>query len=189
MDDELKIEKWTLEDGRRAERRVMEQVVGDEVERVIEVHVEDNRPLKLQQRVIEKSKPIVYERKIETVDANGNIVDAKIESIDPKVQMQLVEHIGTVNQAETVSAMSVTEDCDCHVTREEMLETIIAAIKESKKSPEIVEDHKNVSTTLKSFGLIDEIGSKSTTDVKPFDYVLYAIIGVLFCGIIYFVMR
>ena len=59
--DDSKIEKWTLEDGRRAEKRITEL----DGERVIELHVESERPLKLTQRVVEKSKPIVYERKIE----------------------------------------------------------------------------------------------------------------------------
>ena len=47
MDDNLKVEKWTLEDGRRAERRVSEtKNASGQSERVIELHVEDVRPLR-----------------------------------------------------------------------------------------------------------------------------------------------
>jgi hypothetical protein len=109
MDDNMQKEKWTLEDGRRAERRVVENALNGETERVIELHVEDERPLRLQQRVVEKSKPIVYERKVETVDpATGNVIESKVESIEPKVQMQLVEHVKSLSN-------------DVPVTRQEML--------------------------------------------------------------------
>ena len=126
MEDKHKIEKWTLDDGRRAERHVKET----SEERVIELHVEDERPLRLQQRVIEKSKPFVYEREIEVVDKEGNVVEKKVEAIEPKVHMQLVEHLATVDNS--VAAQSVKEDCDCHITKEEMVDTIISAIKASR---------------------------------------------------------
>ena len=55
MDENIKIEKWTLEDGRRAERRVVETTDSNgQSEKVIELHVEDVRPLRLQQRIVEK---------------------------------------------------------------------------------------------------------------------------------------
>lgn len=81
--DDIKVEKWTLEDGRRAERRVMENKNADgQAEKIIELHVEDERPLRLQQRIIERTKPIVYERKLETVDpVSGSVVEEKVESL------------------------------------------------------------------------------------------------------------
>lgn len=134
MDDIKNVEKWVLDDGRRAEKRVTEtkNCEDGQGERIVELHVEDERPLRLQQRIREKTKPIVYERTIETVDPKtGEVVEQKLESIDPKVQMQLVEHISTTGPS-VVSAQSVEDDCDCHVTKEEMIETIVAAIKTVK---------------------------------------------------------
>lgn len=124
--EDFKTEKWTLDDGRRAERRVTEQNCEDgQIERVVELHVEDERPLKLQQRVVEKSKPIVYERKIEKIDPiTGSVIDQKIESIEPKVQMQLVKHVQS--SYDNVNAQSFQED---HVTKKEMIDTIVTAIK------------------------------------------------------------
>ncbi len=128
--DDFKTEKWTLEDGRRAERRVTDNVnPSGEAERVVELHVEDERPLRLQQRVVEKRKPFVYEREIHTIDKTGNVVEKKVESIEPKVQMQLVEHLVAENN---VSALSTETDNPCHVTREEMIETIVTAFKALK---------------------------------------------------------
>src|SRR5437868_3696539 len=128
--DDFKTEKWTLEDGRRAERRVTENVnPSGEAERVVELHVEDERPLRLQQRVVEKRKPFVYEREIHTIDKSGVVVEKKVESIEPKVQMQLVEHLVAQNGVSALATEQPVEDNPCHVTKEEMIETIVTAIK------------------------------------------------------------
>lgn len=105
MEDKVQIEKWTLEDGRRAERHIKE--VGDE--RIIELHIEELRPMRLQQRIVEKVKPFVYEREIEMVDSDGNVVEKKVEAIEPKVQLQLVDHIA-VAQTRPVNVVSSVKE-------------------------------------------------------------------------------
>ena len=188
MDDNIKTEKWTLDDGRRAERRVTEQKTEDgQAERVIELHVEDERPLKLQQRVVEKSKPIVYERKIETLDPKtGSVLDQKVESIEPRVQMQLVEHIAS---ASTVAAQSVQEDCDCHVTKEEMIDTIVAAIKATQaQAPAPVQPQKSFTGRLNTLGLADEIAAKTdATGMSNMDKVLMVVIAAQIIGLGYII--
>ena len=201
MEDKLKIEKWTLDDGRRAERHVKET----SEERVIELHVEDERPLRLQQRVIEKSKPFVYEREIEVVDKEGNVVEKKVEAIEPKVHMQLVEHLATVDNS--VAAQSVKEDCDCHITKEEMVDTIISAIKASRSmdvqvaSLSMDEDEdededeekprkkkvRNVEG-IRSLGLAEEIANKEKSvesNDGMTDKVLMGFIIILVVGLAY----
>ena len=117
------IEKWTMEDGRRAERHV----TNNGNEKIMEVYVEDSRPLRLQQRMVEKTKPFIYERKIETLDKDGNVIEQKTEAVEPKVQMQLVEHIVA---DKPIKAQSVG---DC-ITREEMLEAIKTAVSAMKET-------------------------------------------------------
>lgn len=194
MDDNQRVEKWTLDDGRRAERRVMEQKSeAGQSERVIELHVEDERPLRLQQRVIEKTKPFIYERKVETLDPKtGTVVDQKVESIEPRTQMQLVEHISTNN---SVSAQSVEEDCDCHVTKEEMIETIIAAVKASREDTPVVERQpqaqpQNLQNKLNSLGLADEISARADEGYSTKNIVMMVIIAaqVIFLGYVIFWM-
>ena len=185
--DDSKVEKWTLDDGRRAERRIKESEDG---ERVIELHVEAERPLQLTQRVVEKSKPIVYERKIETLDAQGNVVEQKVESIEPRVQMQVVEHIASEQH---VNALSLPQEEDCTVTRKEMIDTIVAAIKAANLNNNAVSNldnqhamapKVNFASELHSLGLADEIGVRvksqgmSTKD-KVFMGVSVIIIGIL----------
>lgn len=187
--DDIRSEKWTLDDGRRAERRVIEnKLENGQSERVIELHVEDERPLRLQQRVVEKSKPVIFERKIETVDPmSGSVVEQKTESIEPKVQMQLVEHIST----STLASQSVDVNHDCHVTREEMIDTIVAAIKASRESnavhaQTVVPSNPELVGKLKTLGLADEIANRSHTSKMDWkDAVMLGIIGLLVVGLVY----
>lgn len=180
MDDNIRVEKWTLDDGRRAERRVKE---GNGGEKVVEYFVEDERPLRLKQRVVEKSKPFVFERHIQDLDAEGNVIEQKVESIEPKVQLQLVEHLGVAGNV-TAQSSSKDEDCDCHVTKEEMIETVVAAIKAAKvangdSAPVRV---KAQSVGLQSQGLADEI--KERVEKKDYSLMDKVLIGVILAQVI-----
>jgi primase-polymerase (primpol)-like protein len=183
--DDLKTEKWTLDDGRRAERRVMENTTENgQSETVIELHVEDERPLKLQQRVVEKSKPIVYERMVETIDPKtGDVVEQRVESIEPKIQMQLVEHISSCK----ANAQPIKE-CDCHVTKEEMIDTIVAAIKAAREnstvSSQTVVGQNNFKGKLNSLGLADEIADRVGKPNNP-DKIMYGIIAAEVVALVY----
>lgn len=202
--DDFKTEKWTLDDGRRAERRVTENTSDNgQSERVVELHVEDERPLRLQQRVVEKSKPIVYERKVETLDPKtGSVVEQRVESIEPKVQMQLVEHIAS---ASTVAAQSVEDDCDCHVTKDEMIDTIVAAIKATRETAPVREVVREAPAApavrmqampspgglagrLNSLGLADEIaGRVDLAGMSTMDKVLLGVIAAQIVGLGYII--
>lgn len=172
------VEKWTLEDGRKAEKRIHEVVdhANMTAEKVVELHMEDERPLKLKQRVIEKSKPVIFERKIETVDSNGNVVDVKVESAEPRVPMQLVEHIAV---AGSVSAHGGCKKA-CHskgLTKEDLAEAIAVAIEKSRPKDE---------PRINSLGLADQIAEKvNASDEGTTNKVLIAIIIALTVGLGY----
>lgn len=172
-------EKWTLEDGRRAERRVVDNVAPTgEGERTIELHVEDERPLKLQQRIVEKSKPFIYERETHTVDKNGNIVEKKVESAEPKISMQLVEHIATESEHKSLMAQNVSDN-DCHVTKEEMIDTIITAVKTLK------EDLTSKPAVVTKPSVVDEIGKRVGSKPDTVQTIMYGVIAVLIAGLGY----
>ena len=180
--DDSKVEKWTLEDGRRAERRITEL----DGERVIELHVETERPLQLTQRVVEKSKPIIYERKIETLDASGNVVEQKVESIEPKVAMQVVEHI-VAEQAQVVAQSVPSEDCT--VTRQEMIDTIVAAIKAAQLNSQAVAAPKvNFSNEIHSLGLADEIGTRINSQGMPFQQKIYMGVSAVLVAVLLYLL-
>lgn len=203
--DDIKTEKWTLDDGRRAEKRVTETISPTgEAERVIELHVEDERPLKLQQRVVERRKPIVYEREIQTVGKDGNVVEKKVEAVEPRTPMQLVEH-SMLNPS--VAAQSA-EDCDCHVTKEEMIETIVTAMKamreefavkakdEESDKPYVIEEEpkkavrkpfsRSINGPVASQGLAEEIGKRvGVSNPGTGDKVMWVVIAGLVVGLLY----
>ncbi len=186
--DDFKTEKWTLDDGRRAERRVTENVnPTGEAERVVELHVEDERPLRLQQRVVEKRRPFVYEREIHTIDKSGNVVEKKIEAVEPKIQMQLVEHVAT---PAGVSALSVEDPAagnDCHVTKEEMIETIVSAVRALKEEFAAALPQSVVAAPG---SLADQIGRRLNedqpkADTGGMDKILWGVIVILVIGLGY----
>jgi len=115
--------RFMLEDGRWAERRVVENVKDCEGEKVTELHAEEVRPLYLTERLVEKSKPFVYEKVHEVLDKDGNVVEQKVEGIDPTSQMKVQQHI--------LSATSVKEDeKPRYVTSDELLDAVATVVKE-----------------------------------------------------------
>lgn len=169
-------EKWILDDGRRAEKRVIETINTDkmESEKVVELHMEDEKPLKLKQRVIEKTKPFIYERKIETIDAQGNVVDLKIETVEPKVNLQFVDHIVAGGSASAQSVGGISKD------------EIVEMVKEAMKSTGPC--HASVcSRKLKSKGVVDEVENKIEKDNQPsiMDKVLIVVIAAQMIGLAY----
>ncbi|RTK96629.1 MAG: hypothetical protein EKK64_03325 [Neisseriaceae bacterium] len=174
MEDNQNVDKWTLEDGRKAEKRVINVPSSEEgvSEIITEFHVEPPRHLNLEKKIIERKKPFVFERVIQEIDpSTGEVKDQKIESVEPKVQMHFVEHI--VAEPE-VSAQKAEEDCDCHVTREEMVDAIISAIKISKeaKNPveeKVVANHFD-SSGISSLGIAEEIEKRINSSTSDPDF-------------------
>jgi hypothetical protein len=171
-----KIERYSLHDGRRAERRVSEtNNASGESEIVTEVFVEEEKPLHLAERVIEKKRPLVYERVVELVDSDGNVVEQKTESIDPVSKMHVVDHIGVAD----VAVQSLSDDCDCHVTHDEMIDAIVAGVR-SAKSEAVVPG------MISSLGLADQIAERN--DEKEYtmtDKVLMGVIAAMAVGLVY----
>lgn len=128
--DELRIEKLSMEDGRQAERHIKEEgYCEDEQKRVIDLYVEPERPKRLAKRITEQRRPCVVRREIETVDENGDVIDRKVESVDPEDKMRLVEHIATYGDTPQVAAQAAVDDCGCPVTRDDLKDVMGMLIK------------------------------------------------------------
>ena len=100
-----------LEDGRRADRVVREELndAGEAVT-VTELFVEPKIEKKLAKRIVEYTRPVIHRREIETVDeATGEVVEKKVESIDPSVKMELREHVVSTPKLEAESYVTRTE--------------------------------------------------------------------------------
>jgi len=167
--DDVKVEQIYLEDGREAERHVKEE--GDE--RVLELYVEPPKPVpvkNLEKRVIEKRRPVVYERVIETIEGD-KVLDRKVEAIDPKVEMKLLEHHVAAQpkvEAQAIAEAPREEEKE-YVTKEDLQKAILAAVKAVKKQ-RVVEEPvaeeepaEEVPTKLSMQQVVGERVQKSNT--------------------------
>lgn len=144
---DITINKIYLEDGREAERHVQE----DENEKVVEIYVEppQQKPEKLlNKRIIEKKRPIIYERIIETLD-NGEVVDRKIETLDPKIDYKALEtYVPIVKEAEKTQPFNnefltkehiqqiIDEAIEKYATKEDMQQAVLTTVKTLRKHEE-----------------------------------------------------
>lgn len=183
--EDLKKETIHLEDGRKAERLIQEAADPNtgEATTTIEVWAEPKIEKKLTQRVIESRRPVVYRREIEHVDETGQVVEKKVETIDPDVKMELREHIRT---NDSVSAMNVKED-NCYATQEDIKNMISEGLTTIVKMlhPESEEPVGNVSMQ----SIIEEkIETDSNNTAKMLGYAGWTLIAVLTGVFLYFVL-
>jgi len=68
------------EDGLWSEERIVEK----DGEKIIETYVE-KRPMELTSRIIEKTQPVVVERKVEHL-VDGKVVDTEVESLPKELE-------------------------------------------------------------------------------------------------------
>lgn len=118
MEEKKDVVSVFLEDGRRAEKIVQSNLdpISSEEKIVTEIWEEPKIEKKLSKRVVDYKKPLVYKREIEFVDAAGDVVEKKVESLEPETKLELREHLKAQSVTESISAQSV----DPYVTREEL---------------------------------------------------------------------
>lgn len=81
--DEVIIEKSVTDDGRKKEKHIKEEKIGEETHKIVEVFEE--MPLKLKTKVIEKTKNfnLVYEKEIITYNSEtGEVLNSVVEKLD-----------------------------------------------------------------------------------------------------------
>lgn len=115
MDKNVEIER-TMIDGRLAERHISTNAEGD---KVIEIFVEEKKPLSLEKRIVQKHKQILAEEVIETVK-DGVVIEKEVLSVEPPTQMKTVEHVGIAEHAKTNDGE--------YMTKKEVTDAIVAGI-------------------------------------------------------------
>jgi hypothetical protein len=184
MDDKLVVDSYTLGDGRRAERRIKEVTKDGIVEKIVELHVEDERPLRLQERIVETSKPVVVERKLEKIDpTTGDVVEQRVEALESKTPMQVVEHIGV-----TQKPGCTCHGCDCNVTKQDMIDAIAAAL-QGKIGVSAQSVPSELSKGLASLGVADQVAStvKEENGMSTTDKVLMCIVAAQVAALVYLI--
>lgn len=94
-----------------------EESIPCDEERVTEIYVEKPREKYIQQRIIERRKPFVYEKEIEDHDLEtGEVIRKTIESIDDnEIKSRVVDRIETQNYKESC-------DCSGPISKKDLIE-------------------------------------------------------------------
>ena len=96
-----------------------------------ELWVELKPEKRLAKRVVKHWRPVCDTVETEMVDEEtGEIVDRKVESIDPESKMELRRHI--VAESNIVAQAADNDDCNCYVTREELKDAFVTAMRVMK---------------------------------------------------------
>jgi len=182
---EEKIEKLSMEDGRQAERHIKEDISFDnEHTRTIDLYVEPERKKVLSKRIVEKKRPYVYRREIETLDENGNIIDKQIESVDPEEKMHVVSHIA----AQSSVVADDGENCDCPMTKNDLKEVLGMFV--DKLNADRYVDKEPVSVETVQDHVAPKLDSKNEFEMTNTSWILLMVAVAQVAGIayIFFVM-
>lgn len=170
--------QFIYDDGRNAEKVEFEDQTCEGV-KITEVYVEPKIEKKLAQRIIEKRRPMVYEREIETVDeASGDTIEKIVESMDNGPKLQIVERIAT---GTSVAAQSVEEGCS--VTREELRQDIMDAVSALVKVLGMPKEEGVPQTVSVQSVLEEKIAQKNSNSGNMFNMGLLALIAVQAAGL------
>ena len=158
-----------LEDGRKAERVVHEELndAGEAVT-VTELFVEPKIEKKLAKRVVEYTRPVVHRREVETVDeATGEVVERKVESIDPSVKMELREHVVSSPKLEAESYVTRTELKDLILSLKANPIVVQSTPTEDAQNFFAVEEPKKAPEPVKSVQQIIEARQEASDTITP----------------------
>ena len=102
----VNVKNLTLDDGRRAERHVTTDELGNEI---VEIFAEERRPLKMEKRIVREHKRIVAKETHETIK-DGEVAHIEVRSLEPEVPLQVRERIGLVDHHKVVDGDYVRKD-------------------------------------------------------------------------------
>lgn len=175
-----------LEDGRKAEKKVMQLAVDNEEQKIVtELWTEPKIEKKLSQRIVSYKKPLVYKREIETIDENtGDVLEKQVESLDSDVKVQYRE----VTKEPTVSSLSYEPsniDTSAFVTKEDLkgalAETTMSLVRAIKDS-----QPKKTAQSLNYQEIIKE-KVENSDDVKGWGaWAILAALGAVFVYVTFF---
>ena len=104
--NDVKIHKMILDDGRHAERHISFDDNGNEV---VEIFAEEKRPLKLEKRIHREFKNVVAKEVHETIK-DGEVAHVETHSGEADVPLRIVDRIGVADHAMVVNGDYVRKD-------------------------------------------------------------------------------
>jgi hypothetical protein len=102
----VRVEQVRLPDGRRAERHINKDEQGNEV---VEIFAEEQRPLKLEERIVREHKRIVAKETREII-RDGEVAHVEVRTLEPEVPLQIRERIGVAEHSKVVDGDYVRKE-------------------------------------------------------------------------------
>ena len=135
---ETRVEHITLHDGRRAERHVSYDEVGNEV---VEVFAEEKRPLKLEERLVRETEEIVSRETLEHV-RDGEVTYREVRSLAPDVPMEVRSRVGLVDHHKVVDGDYVRREDIAELVSESVIAGV-QAMMEGQQPPQVIVKHEH----------------------------------------------
>jgi len=136
---EARVEHITLHDGRKAERHISCDEMGNEV---VEVFAEEKRPLKLEERLVREKEEIVSRETVEHV-RDGEVTYREVRSLTPDVPMEVRSRVGLTDHNKIIDSEYVKREDIAELVSESVVAGV-AAMMEGQRNPESVNiEHKS----------------------------------------------
>lgn len=149
---ETKVQQFTLEDGRRAERHI---VVGPDGSETIEIFAEEQRPLRLEKRVLREMKQVVA-KETHQIIKDGEVSFEEVVGREPEVPLHIQSRIATVAHDKPDSAY-VRMDQIQELVAESVVAGVSALMKDNRMAPVQPEPFfKAQSTELKAQAQVEK---------------------------------
>lgn len=173
----VKVETLTLDDGRRAERHITLDEQGNEI---VEIFAEEQRPLKLEKRILREFKTVVAKETHETIK-DGEIALQEVRSSEPEVPLQLRSRIGVADHHKVVDGDYVRKQeidkliADGVVAGVSALMEHMEPVIHQKPEPVVAQQPQPVQPLFRAQSVIE----KNVEEKKKGDMTVNIILGVI----------
>lgn len=127
---EARVEHITLHDGRKAERHISCDDMGNEV---VEVFAEEKRPLKLEERLVREKEEIVSRETVEHV-RDGEVTYREVRSLTPDVPMEVRSRVGLTDHNKVIDSEYVKREDIAELVSESVVAGVSAMMEGQKIS-------------------------------------------------------
>ncbi len=182
--EQVKVHKMTLDDGRHAEKHVSFDDAGNEV---VEIFAEEKRPLKLEKRVIRQYKNVVSQETHETI-RDGEVSQVEVHAGEPDVRLRVVDRIGVANHAKIVDGDYVRKDEIGKIVADSVVAGVTALMENME--PVVQKETPQPQPVFRAMSVVEN----NVAEKKKTDSTSIAVLGVVllaqmaFFGYYFFVM-
>ena len=131
---EARVEHITLHDGRKAERHISYDEMGNEV---VEVFAEEKRPLKLEERIVRETEEIVSRETVEHV-RDGEVTYREVRSLSSDTPMEVRSRVGLVDHHKVVDGDYVRKEDIAELVSESVIAGVQAMMESQQPHQGIV---------------------------------------------------